>query len=140
MRKKQIYNSLVLFEAPIYLDETWVYGLMFNKQKQLEILNGRMTIEENIQQYVQYIVGSAEWLKSGNSISDDKRFYIKGDHYYYVNDYYATKFCREAYNNNPLKYNIILDCNPSYTKDDLDDSFIISKEAYNRFKTEYEKD
>lgn len=139
MKKKQSYNSLVLFEAPIFLDECWVYGLLFNKQKINKLLKSKMPFEKHIMQYVQYLVGSAEWLNSGNKISDDKRFYIKGRNYYYINEYYATKFCKKAYNNNPLKYTIIENCNPIYNKEEHDCGFITSEEAYNRWKQEYEK-
>lgn len=134
------YDSLVLFETPTLLNDTMTYGLIFNKQKIIDYIDNYMTLEEYINGYVQYLVGANEWLKSGNEISADKQFFIKCSKNYYVNDYYVKKFCKKVYEDNPLKYTVIEECNPIYSNDELDDNLIISEEAYNRFKNEYGKE
>ena len=81
--------------------------------------------------YILYLHGCSEWLKSGNSISDDSKFFIKGERKYDVHRGQVKQFCRNEYEKNPFTIHFIEDCNIKFAPDDIDDCLIISIDKYN---------
>lgn len=137
------YNCLVLFDTPIILEDANVYGLIFDKQEIMDkVIQAGVskTIEEHIHSYIEYIIGCKEWMDNGNIISDDKCYFIEGKKHTYVSSNIVLEYCKVAYKTNPLKYRIIENVSPIYHNKDVDGSFIISEDAYNRYINEYGKD
>lgn len=133
---------MVLFDAPYYLEDTYVYGVLVNN-KMIEKIIDRYDVFSNLQDvvqcYLEYIVGANKWLASGKEISSCGYFFIK-DNRMHITSPFVLDFCKKAYMENPLKYRVIENINPKCSKKEMIDSFIISEEAYNRLRKEYGND
>lgn len=131
MAKKKSYDAVVLFGRSILIDGRNIYGIVMEKGDLTDEQWKDLLASKRLYNYFLYLYGCSEWLKSGNSISDDSRFFIKGERKYDIHRGQVKQYCRKAYEENPFEIHYIEDCNIKFATDDIDDCLIISRDKYN---------
>lgn len=129
MEEVKKYDAVVLFERPILIREN-IYGFLLDKQEMDEYLWNMLPDSIILHKYIAYLVGCEDWLKSGNTISEDLNYFIKGDKHYDVNKGKVKQYCKKIYDTNPLKFHFIRDCDIKFDENDIEDFLIISKKKY----------
>ena len=131
MRKKgKSYDAIVLFGKSISIDDTTIFGIVMEKEDLNDEQWKNLLSSKILYNYILYLYGCSEWLKSGNSISDDSKFFIKGDRKFDIHRGQVKQFCRNEYEKNPFTIHFIEDCNIKFAPDDIDDCLIISRDKY----------
>lgn len=132
MRNKgKSYDAIVLFGKSISIDDTTIFGIVMEKENLNDEQWKNLLSSKGLYNYILYLHGCSEWLKSGNSISDDSNFFIKGERKYDIHRGQVKQYCRNEYEKNPFTIHFIEDCNIKFAPDDIDDYLIVSKEKYN---------
>ena len=68
---RDFYDGIVVLDRPISIDNNQIYGVLFNVEQELI----RRENEDNILDYVYYLVGVARFKQNGGTISDDGRIW-----------------------------------------------------------------
>ena len=139
MNKRDKFDTLVLFEKGIYLpiDDAYFYGFFFNKQKKINDYHDiNLTLEEGIRKYISYLVGVQEWTGNGNSITEDKEYFVKDNKFYSISGDFVTNYCKQLYETKPIGYTVIYNCHVDDTSG-IDNDTIVSEKTYNRLKEKY---
>lgn len=131
MARKKSYDAIVLFERSISIDDTTIFGIVMEKEDLTDEQWKNLLSSKGLYNYILYLHGCSEWLKSGNSISDDSKYFIKGERKYDIHRGQVKQFCRNEYEKNPFTIHFIEDCNIKFATDDIDDSLIVSRDKYN---------
>lgn len=129
MGRKKTYDAIVLFERPIWLEDN-VYGVLIDKQEMDEYLWNMLSHSIILHKYIAYLLGCEDWLKSGNTISEDRNYFIKGGKKYDTTKGKVKQYCKKIYDTNPLKFHFIRDCDIKFDENDIEDFLIISKQKY----------
>ena len=129
MGRKKTYDAIVLFERPIWLEDN-VYGVLIDKQEMDEYLWNMLSHSIILHKYIAYLLGCEDWLKSGNTISEDRNYFIKGGKKYDTTKGKVKQYCKKIYDTNPLKFHFIRDCDIKFDENDIEDFLIISKRKY----------
>ena len=130
MAKKKSYDAVVLFGRSILIDGKNIFGIVMEKEELTDDQWKDLLASKRLYNYFLYLYGCSEWLKSGNSISDDSKFFIKGERKFDIHRGQVKQYCRKAYEKNPFTIHFIEDCNIKFAPDDIDDCLIISKDKY----------
>lgn len=64
---RDFYDGIVVLDRPISIDDEKIYGVLFNVEQELI----RRENEDDILDYVYYLVGVARFKQNGGTISDD---------------------------------------------------------------------
>ena len=64
---RDFYDGIVVLDRPISIDDKQIYGVLFNVEQELI----RRENEDDILDYVYYLVGVARFKQNGGTISDD---------------------------------------------------------------------
>ena len=64
---RDFYDGIVVLDRPISIDDKQIYGVLFNVENELI----RRENEDDILDYVYYLVGVARFKQNGGTISDD---------------------------------------------------------------------
>ena len=64
---RDFYDGIVVLDRPISIDNNQIYGVLFNVEQELI----RRENEDDILDYVYYLVGVARFKQNGGTISDD---------------------------------------------------------------------
>ena len=64
---KDFYDGIVVLDRPISIDNNQIYGVLFNVENELI----RRVNEDDILDYVYYLVGVERFMQNGGTISDD---------------------------------------------------------------------
>ena len=64
---RDFYDGIVVLDRPISIDNNQIYGVLFNVEQELI----RRENEDDILDYVHYLVGVARFKQNGGTISDD---------------------------------------------------------------------
>ena len=64
---KDFYDGIVVLDRPISIDNNKIYGVLFNVENELI----RRENEDDILDYVYYLVGVERFMQNGGTISDD---------------------------------------------------------------------
>ena len=139
MNKRDKFDTMVLFEKGIYLpiDDAYFYGFFFNKQKKINDYHEiNLTLDEGIRKYISYLVGVQEWTENGNSITEDKEYFVKDNKFYSISGDFVTNYCKQLYETKPIGYTVIYNCHVDDTSG-IDNDTIVSEKTYNRLKEKY---
>ena len=139
MKKRDKFDTLVLFEKGIYLpiDDTYFYGFFLNKQKKIKDYHDiNLTLDEGIKKYISYLVGVQEWTGNGNSITEDKEYFVKDNKFYSISGDFVTNYCKQLYETKPIGYTVIYNCHVDDTSG-IDNDTIVSEETFNQMKEKY---
>ena len=139
MKKRDKFDTMVLFEKGIYLpiDDAYFYGFFFNKQKKINDYHEiNLTLDEGIRKYISYLVGVQEWTENGNSITEDKEYFVKDNKFYSISGDFVTNYCKQLYETKPIGYTVIDSCHVEDTSG-IDNDTIVSEKTYNRLKEKY---
>ena len=60
---KDFYNGIAVLERPISIDDEKIYGLLFHTDRKQN--------EDDLSDYISYLVGVEQFLKNGGTISSD---------------------------------------------------------------------
>lgn len=131
MRKRgKSYDAIVLFGRSISIDDTTIFGIVMEKENLNDEQWKNLLSSKGLYNYILYLHGCSEWLKSGNTISEDSKFFIKGERKYDIHRGQVKQYCRKAYEENPFTIHFIEDCNIKFAPDDIDDYLIVSRDKY----------
>ena len=139
MNKRDKFDTMVLFEKGIYLpiDDAYFYGFFFNKQKKINDYHEiNLTLDEGIRKYISYLVGVQEWTENGNSITEDKEYFVKDNKFYSISGDFVTNYCKQLYGTKPIGYTVIYNCHVDDTSG-IDNDTIVSEETFNQIKEKY---
>ena len=64
---RDFYDGIVVLDRPILIDNNQIYGVLFNVEQELI----RRENENDILDYVHYLVGVARFKQNGGTVSDD---------------------------------------------------------------------
>ena len=64
---RDFYDGIVVLDRPISIDNNQIYGVLFNVENELI----RRENEDDILDYVYYLVGVERFMQNGGTISDD---------------------------------------------------------------------
>ena len=64
---RDFYDGIVVLDRPISIDDKQIYGVLFNVE--LELI--RRENEDDILDYVDYLVGVERFMQNGGTVSDD---------------------------------------------------------------------
>ena len=64
---RDFYDGIVVLDRPISIDNNKIYGVLFNVENELI----RRENEDDILDYVYYLVGVERFMQNGGTISDD---------------------------------------------------------------------
>ena len=64
---RDFYDGIVVLDRPISIDNNQIYGVLFNVEQELI----RRENEDDILDYVYYLVGVERFMQNGGTISDD---------------------------------------------------------------------
>ena len=64
---RDFYDGIVVLDRPISIDNNQIYGVLFNVEHELI----RRENEDDILDYVYYLVGVERFMQNGGTISDD---------------------------------------------------------------------
>ena len=139
MNKRDKFDTMVLFEKGIYLpiDDAYFYGFFFNKQKKINDYHEiNLTLDGGIRKYISYLVGVQEWTENGNSITEDKEYFVKDNKFYSISGDFVTNYCKQLYETKPIGYTVIYNCHVDDTSG-IDNDTIVSEETFNQIKEKY---
>ena len=70
------YNGIAVPERPINIDNTQIYGVLYNQAEE-ELL--KMKNMGDIVEYVSYLVATEQFIKNGGTVSDDGKIWYLPD-------------------------------------------------------------
>ena len=81
-------------------------------------------------------MGVQEWTGNGNSITEDKEYFVKDNKFYSIDGDFVTNYCKQLYETKPIGYTVIYNCHVDDTSG-IDNDTIVSEETYNQLKEKY---
>lgn len=120
---KRDFDSYIVYEQSLVFGEEegdTVYGVLYNS-------NYYPRPNSTARKYLQYLLGALKWEAEGNQIVSKTLWADKDGKAYNPDGRHIKEFCKQAYQENPIKFYCKKGIPVEYTESDLDGSFVISE-------------
>lgn len=84
------FNGLAVISRPIKISDQYIYGVLYNIQEEQKLIEKGLG---DITEYVNYIVGTEQFIKNGGKISEDcKVWYLPDGVHSFTNNQALNRF------------------------------------------------